>query len=188
MDTTQKNTNDQYDFVIKKSKDIFLKKTNDYGTAWRVLRTISITDQIFIKAQRIRTIQEKKQQKIDDDITAEFIGILNYAVIGLIQMQLTEDAPEELGVEEVNHFYDEKISIARDLMQQKNHDYGEAWREMNQESLTDLILMKLQRMRQIISNSGKTIISEGLDANYTDIINYAAFALILIDEKNLNKN
>jgi hypothetical protein len=178
MDTTQKNTNDQYDFVIKKSKDIFLKKTNDYGTAWRVLRTISITDQIFIKAQRIRTIQEKKQQKIDDDITAEFIGILNYAVIGLIQMQLTEDAPEELGVEEVNHFYDEKISIARDLMQQKNHDYGEAWREMNQESLTDLILM----------NSGKTIISEGLDANYTDIINYAAFALILIDEKNLNKN
>ena len=188
MDTTQKNTNDQYDLVIENCKDIFLKKTNDYGTAWRVLRTISVTDQIFIKAQRIRTIQEKKQQKIGDDITAEFIGILNYAVIGLIQMELLEDAPEELSVEEVSHLYNEKINTARDLMQEKNHDYGEAWREMNQESLTDLILMKLQRMRQIISNEGKTIMSEGLDANYTDIINYAAFALILIGEKNFNKN
>jgi hypothetical protein len=188
MDTAQKNTNQQYDLVITKCKDIFLKKTSDYGTAWRVLRTISVTDQIFIKALRIRTIQEKKLQKIGDDIPVEFMGIINYAVIGLVQLELPEDAPEELSVEEVSHLYDEKIAIARALMQEKNHDYGEAWRSMNQESFTDLVLMKLQRMRQIISNDGKTIMSEGLDANFTDIINYAAFALILQDEKNINKN
>ena len=188
MDIAQQNTNQQYDAIIKRCKDIFLKKTADYGTAWRVLRTISVTDQIYIKAQRIRTIQEKKLQKIGDDIQDEFRGIINYAVIGLIQMELPEDAPEELSVAEVSSLYDLKINIARELMQEKNHDYGEAWRSMNQESFADLILMKLQRMRQIISNEGKTIISEGLDANYTDIINYAAFALILEDEKNFNKN
>lgn len=183
MEIAQQNTNQQYDFVIEQCRNIFLKKTTDYGTAWRVLRAIAVTDQLYIKAQRIRTIQEKKLQKIGDDITDEFIGIINYAVIGLIQMELPEEAPEELSVEEVSHFYDEKISIAKALMQEKNHDYGEAWRAMSQESLTDLILMKLQRMRQIIGNEGKTIMSEGLDANYTDIINYAAFALILLDEK-----
>ena len=188
MDIAQQNTNQQYDAIIKGSKDIFIKKTADYGTAWRVLRPISVTDQIYIKAQRIRTIQEKKLQKIGDDIPDEFKGILNYAVIGLIQMELPEDAPEELSVEEVSHLYDLKIGIARELMQGKNHDYGEAWRKMTQESFADLILMKLQRMRQIISNEGKTIISEGLDANYTDIINYAAFALILEGEKKINKN
>ena len=188
MDTTQHNTNQQYDLVIEQCKDIFLKKTSDYGTAWRVLRPISVTDQIYIKAQRIRTIQEKKQQKVDDDIEAEFKGIINYAVIGLIQMELPADAPEELSVEEVNHFYAEKLNIARALMQEKNHDYGEAWRSMSQESFTDLILMKLQRMRQIISNEGRTIMSEGLEANYTDIINYAAFALILADEINNIRN
>src|SRR5215213_1286028 len=188
MEPAQQSTNQQYDFVISQCRDIFLKKTIDYGTAWRVLRTISITDQVYIKAQRIRTIQEKKQQKIGDDIQAEFIGILNYAVIGLIQMELPEEAPEEISAEEVSHLYDKQVASARALMQEKNHDYGEAWRSMNQESFVDLILMKLQRMRQIISNEGRTIMSEGLDANYTDIINYAAFALILANEKKINKN
>ena len=186
MDIAQQNTNKQYDTIINRCKDIFLKKTADYGTAWRVLRTISVTDQIYIKAQRIRTIQEKKLQKIGDAIADEFMGIINYAVIGLIQMELPEEAPEELSVAEVSRLYDLKISASRELMQEKNHDYGEAWRSMSQESFADLILMKLQRMRQIISNEGKTIMSEGLDANYTDIINYAAFALILVDEKNFN--
>ena len=188
METTQQNTNKQYDQVVDQCKNIFIKKTADYGTAWRVLRTISITDQIYIKARRIRNIQEKKQQKIEDNIPEEFMGIINYAVIGLIQMELPEEAPEELSVNEVSGWYDKKIRLARELMQQKNHDYGEAWRSMSQESFTDLILMKLQRMRQIISNEGKTLISEGLDANYTDIINYAVFALILADEKLNIKN
>lgn len=177
------NTNEQYDAVIHLCEDIFIKKTKDYGTAWRVLRPISITDQIYIKAQRIRTIQEKQTQKIGDDIRSEFIGIINYAVIGLVQLELPEEAPEELSVEETDHFYRAKIKMAKDLMQEKNHDYGEAWRSMSQESFVDLILMKLQRMRQIISNKGITLISEGLDANYLDIINYAVFALILMQEK-----
>jgi hypothetical protein len=183
METTQQNTNQQYDSITEQCKNLFLKKTADYGTAWRVLRTISIRDQIYIKALRIRNIQEKKQQKIGDDIQSEFIGIINYAVIGLIQLELPEDAPEELSTEEVSHLYDSQVKLARSLMQAKNHDYGEAWRNMSQESFVDLILMKLQRMRQIISNEGKTIVSEGLDANYTDIINYAVFALILANEK-----
>ena len=176
-------TNEQYDAAIHLCEDIFIKKTRDYGTAWRVLRPISITDQIYIKAQRIRTIQEKKTQKIGDDIRGEFIGIINYAIIGLIQLELPEDAPEELYAEEVAHLYENKIAEAKSLMEQKNHDYGEAWRNMSQESFVDLILMKLQRMRQIISNNGMTLISEGLDANYFDIINYAVFALILMQEK-----
>lgn len=174
------DTNKQYDQVIHSCKDIFLKKAEDYGTAWRVLRTISIVDQIFIKAQRIRTIQEKGQQKVADGIAAEFKGIINYAVIGLIQMELPADAPEELGVEEVSGHYDKQVGIAKRLMQDKNHDYGEAWRSMSQESFVDLILMKLQRIRQILGNDGKTTISEGIDANYLDILNYAVFALILI--------
>lgn len=183
MQAEPKNTEQQYNAAIQQCRELFLKKTADYGTAWRVLRAISVRDQIFIKAQRIRTIQEKGTQKIGDAIHDEFIGILNYAVIGLIQLELPEDAPEELSVEEVAHLYKDKIERAKDLMQNKNHDYGEAWRSMSQESLTDLILMKLQRMRQIISNEGKTMVSEGLDANYFDIINYAVFALIHIQEK-----
>jgi hypothetical protein len=175
-------TNQQYDIAINSCKDIFLKKASDYGTAWRVLRTISIVDQIFIKAQRIRTIQEKKQQKVADDITAEFKGIINYAVIGLIQLALPADAPEELELQQVAALYDENVSTAKRLMQDKNHDYGEAWRSMSQESFVDLILMKLQRIRQILSNEGKTLISEGIDANYHDILNYAVFALILMAE------
>ncbi len=173
-------TNQQYDQVIHSSKEIFLNKAKDYGTAWRVLRTISIVDQIFIKAQRIRTIQEKKEQKVADGIAAEFKGIINYAVIGLIQLQLESDIREELDIAEVEKLYDQQVSTAKNLMQDKNHDYGEAWRSMSQESFTDLILMKLQRIRQILNNDGKTIISEGVDANYLDIINYAVFALILL--------
>ncbi|ANH81362.1 hypothetical protein A8C56_10530 [Niabella ginsenosidivorans] len=172
-------TSKQYDAVIDECKDIFLKKNKDYGTAWRVLRTISIVDQIYIKAQRIRTIQEQQQQKIADDIAGEFKGIINYAVIGLIQLELPKEAPEELKEEEVIKYYDIYIARAKDLMENKNHDYGEAWRSMSQESFVDLILMKLQRIRQILGNDQKTLISEGIDANYNDIINYAVFALIL---------
>ncbi|MBL7745509.1 MAG: DUF1599 domain-containing protein [Chitinophagaceae bacterium] len=175
-------TDQQYDQVIHSCKEVFLKKAKDYGTAWRVLRTISIVDQIFIKAQRIRTIQEKGQQKVADDIAAEFKGIINYAVIGLIQLDLHAGAPEELEVAKVSTLYDHYIAVAKKLMQDKNHDYGEAWRSMSQESFVDLILMKLQRIRQILNNEGKTIISEGIDANYNDIINYAVFALILMQE------
>ena len=175
-------TDKQYDDIIRSCKEIFLKKANDYGTAWRVLRTISIVDQIFIKAQRIRTIQKTGKQKIDDDIAAEFKGIINYAVIGLIQLDLAENDPEEMPVDRISPMYDEKIEIAKRLMQDKNHDYGEAWRSMSQESFVDLILMKLQRIRQILINEGKTMISEGIDANYLDIVNYAVFALILMNE------
>lgn len=173
-------TNRQYDEVINSCREIFLSKTKDYGTAWRVLRTISIVDQLYIKAQRIRTIQEKKQQRVGDDIPVEFRGIVNYAVIGLIQLALPEDAPEEMTVEEVSSLYNNQIAVAKKLMQDKNHDYGEAWRSMSQEGLVDLILMKLQRIRQILNNEGRTIMSEGIDANYLDIINYAVFALILM--------
>jgi len=174
------DTNKQYDKAIISCKEIFLKKAKDYGTAWRVLRTISIVDQIFIKAQRIRTIQQKGEQKVSDGIAAEFKGIINYAVIGLIQLELPDDAPEEMDMNEVSVLFDKNVQTAKSLMQDKNHDYGEAWRSMSQESFVDLILMKLQRIRQILNNDGKTIMSEGIDANYLDIINYAVFALILM--------
>ena len=176
-------TDKQYDEVIRFCKEIFLRKAMDYGTAWRVLRTISIVDQIFIKAQRIRTIQETGKQKVADDISAEFKGIINYAVIGLFQLDLTESDPEEMPVERISPMFDEKVGVAKRLMQDKNHDYGEAWRSMSQESFVDLILMKLQRIRQILINEGKTIISEGIDANYLDIVNYAVFALVLMSEE-----
>lgn len=174
------NTSKQYDQAIQSCKDIFLKKAADYGTAWRVLRTISIVDQIFIKAQRIRTIQQKKEQKIEEGVAAEFKGIINYAVIGLLQLQLPEEDEQELPVAQLEKLYDKEIEKTKLLMLDKNHDYGEAWRSMSQESFVDLILMKLQRIRQILDNDGKTLISEGIDANYQDIINYAAFALILL--------
>ena len=173
-------TDQQYDKAILSCKEIFLKKAKDYGTAWRVLRTISIVDQIFIKAQRIRTIQQKGEQKVADGITSEFKGIINYAVIGLIQLELPGDAPEEMPVDTVATLFDKYVGTAKSLMQDKNHDYGEAWRSMSQESFVDLILMKLQRIRQILNNEGRTIMSEGIDANYLDIINYAVFALILM--------
>ena len=176
------NTNFQYDEAVQQCKDIFIKKTKDYGTAWRVLRTISVVDQIFIKALRIRTIQDKKVQRVGDDIASEFKGIINYAVIGLIQLELGNPQVEELSVDQVNEWYDKQIAFAKSTMQDKNHDYGEAWREMSQESFADLILMKLMRIKQILLNDGKTLISEGIDANFVDIINYAVFALILMNE------
>ncbi len=176
------STDLQYEKVVLACKEIFLKKTNDYGTAWRVLRTISIVDQIFIKAQRIRTIQQIGEQKISDGIAAEFMGIFNYAAIGLMQLSLSENDPEELPTDKVAFLFDSNILAAKKLMMDKNHDYGEAWRSMSQESFVDLILMKLQRIRQILANDGKTIMSEGIDANYFDIINYAAFALILMNK------
>lgn len=176
------STNQQYATVVQQCADIFLKKTADYGTAWRVLRTVSVVDQIYIKAYRIRTIQDVGTQKVGDDVAGEFAGIINYAIIGLIQLQLTEDDNEELTPQEVKELYDRYAGEANALMQQKNHDYGEAWRHMSEESFVDLILMKLQRMKQILANNGKTLISEGLDANYYDILNYAVFALILRSE------
>lgn len=176
------NTNQQYDAAIASCKDIFLKKTKDYGTAWRVLRTISVVDQIFIKALRIRNIQDLKTQKIGDDIPSEFKGIINYAVIGLIQLELNNPQVEDMPVEQVDERYNRYVAFAKATMLDKNHDYGEAWREMSQESFADLILVKLLRIRQILDNDGKTLISEGIDANYVDIINYAIFALILIEE------
>ncbi|MFT4022569.1 MAG: DUF1599 domain-containing protein [Flavihumibacter sp.] len=176
------STTEQYNETIKKCRALFLDKTRDYGTSWRVYRPISVVDQLFIKAKRIRTIQETGKQLVGDSISAEFTGILNYAVIGLMQLELPDTAKEDLPVEEVEQRYDERVKQAQELMARKNHDYGEAWREMSQESFTDLILSKLQRIRQILANSGATLVSEGIDANYFDILNYAAFALVLISE------
>ncbi len=177
-----KDTLRQYENAVKICRDIFLKKTADYGTSWRVLRMISILDQIFIKAKRIRTIQETGSRRVDEDIRGEFQAIVNYGIIGLIQLELNSEFAEDLAADTASKLYDTKIRFVKGIMENKNHDYGEAWREMSQESFTDLILMKLQRMRQILSNEGKTLISEGIDANLTDIINYAIFALILIEE------
>lgn len=177
------DTGAQYDKAVGGCKDIFIKKTRDYGTAWRVLRTISVVDQLFIKAKRIRTIQETGVQMVGDDIRGEFQGITNYGVIGLIQLSAPGDLGMELPEDEVSRLYDAQVKVAKDTMLAKNHDYGEAWRDMSLEGLTDLILMKLLRIRQILANDGKTLISEGIDAGYIDIINYAAFALILSETK-----
>jgi hypothetical protein len=160
----------------------FLKKTADYGTSWRVYRIISVADQIYIKAKRIRNIQEGIVQKIDDDIKSEFAGILNYAIIGLIQLDINNDDPEDLDVPVVEKMYDSKAAMAKALMKDKNHDYGEAWREMSQQSFVDLSLSKILRIKQIVENNGATLVSEGIDANFFDILNYAVFALILIGE------
>ncbi|MBO3700793.1 DUF1599 domain-containing protein [Roseivirga sp. E12] len=176
----EEQTVGEYKQVIKACKDIFLKKTQDYGTAWRVLRLPSITDQIFIKAQRIRSIQEKGSQKVDDDISGEFIGIINYCVIALIQMNLTDADPMEMDVEVLEPLYDKHVKETMELLMNKNHDYGEAWRDMRVGSITDIVLMKLLRVKQIEDNQGKTIISEGIDANYMDMINYAVFCMILM--------
>jgi len=176
------NTDQQYNAAIETCRDIFLKKTADYGTSWRVYRTISVVDQIYIKAKRIRTIQEKRTQRIGDDIVSEFKGILNYSIIGLIQLDLANDEVEELPTGDVEKLYNEKVQKAKALMEDKNHDYGEAWRQMSQESFADLVLARLLRIKQILKNEGQTIVSEGIDANYFDIVNYAVFALILAGE------
>lgn len=172
----------EYKEVIKVCKDIFMKKTQDYGTAWRILRLASITDQIFIKAQRIRSIQDKGKQLVNDDISGEFIGIINYCVIALIQMDLTEEDPMEMDVSVLEPLYDHHIQATMELLMNKNHDYGEAWRDMRVSSITDIVLMKLLRVKQIEDNSGKTLISEGIDANYMDMINYAVFCMILMKD------
>jgi hypothetical protein len=175
-------TNQQYEAAVESCKEIFIKKTKDYGTSWRVLRIISVVDQIFIKAQRIKNIQQIKSQLVVDDIASEFKGMVNYGVIGLVQMKLKTESVEDLPLPEAEQWFDEKASQAKKVMLDKNHDYGEAWREMSQESFVDLILMKLLRIRQILGNDGKTLISEGIDSNLVDIINYSVFALILIEE------
>ena len=173
----------QYNEVISACKDLFMKKTRDYGTAWRILRLSSITDQIFIKAQRIRSIQEKGTQKVSDPVRDEFIGIINYCVIALIQIKLDNTLELELSDSQVGPLYDEAILATRGLLEEKNHDYNEAWRDMRVSSITDIILMKLLRVKQIEANEGKTTVSEGIKPNYQDMINYAVFALIKLKEE-----
>lgn len=168
----------EYKEVITTCKALFEKKTRDYGTAWRILRLPSITDQIFIKAQRIRSIQEKGTQKVSDPIKDEFIGIINYCIIALIQMQLENSQQMDMKFEELEAYYEGAVNETLELLQNKNHDYGEAWREMRVTSITDIILMKLLRVKQIEDNSGKTLVSEGVKANYQDMINYSVFAMI----------
>lgn len=173
-------TIEQYEKVMEICRDLFEKKMKDYGTAWRILRPISITDQIYIKARRIRSIEEKGTSKIGEDARSEFIGIINYAIMGLIQLEL-QPSEKELDPETTLRMYDTNFRKALILMTAKNHDYGEAWRDMRISSYTDLILMKLKRTKQIEDNEGLTLVSEGVDANYLDIVNYAVFALIKIE-------
>jgi len=177
------NTSQEYDSVIAVCKSLFLKKTNDYGTAWRILRPASITDQIFIKAQRIRTLEEKKVSKVGEDVTSEYIGIINYCIIGMIQLEMGPEEPNELDPARVQALFEEKATATKELMFAKNHDYGEAWRDMRISSLTDLILMKIFRVKQIEDNEGHTLASEGIDANYQDMLNYSVFALIKLGLK-----
>jgi len=177
------NTSQEYSDVIAVCKSLFLKKTKDYGTAWRILRPLSITDQIFIKAQRIRTLEEKKISKVGEDVTSEYIGIVNYCIIAMLQLELTDKDPNELDVQLVETLFDKSVNETKELMFAKNHDYGEAWRDMRISSLTDLILMKIFRVKQIEDNLGQTVASEGVKANYQDMLNYAVFALIKLDVK-----
>jgi hypothetical protein len=177
------NTAEEYDAVITICKDLFIKKTKDYGTAWRILRPSSITDQIFIKAQRIRTLEEKKISKVGEDIIPEYIGIINYCIIAMMQLELNANAPFELPSEQVEIEFNKKANETKELMFAKNHDYGEAWRDMRISSLTDLILMKILRVKQIEDNQGQTLASEGVKANYQDMLNYSVFALIKLGVK-----
>lgn len=172
----------QYDAALAKCEEVFLAKMKDYGSAWRILRTSSLTDQIFIKANRIRTIQQTGENKVGEDIPSEFIGIVNYAIMALIQLKLRNEEELDLTVEEARKYFKKQSEGVRDLMIRKNHDYGEAWRDMRVSSLTDLILMKILRVKQIEDNQGKTLVSEGIEANYQDMMNYALFALIQIEE------
>jgi hypothetical protein len=175
-----KNTSQEYDAVITVCRTLFNNKMKDYGCAWRILRLPSLTDQIFIKAQRIRSLQENEVRKVNEDESGEFIGIINYSIMALIQLELGIADQPDLDVAKATELYDAKIKETKELMENKNHDYGEAWRDMRVSSLTDLILQKLLRVKQIEDNKGKTIVSEGIDANYQDMINYAVFALILM--------
>ena len=173
-----KNTHEEYHEVIAECKALFKGKTQDYGTAWRILRLPSITDQIYIKAQRIRSIQEKGTQLVEDDIKGEFIGIVNYCIIAIMQMDLSKDENLEIGWQILEPIFDQVVKETWELLEKKNHDYGEAWREMRVSSITDIILMKLLRVKQIEDNQGKTVVSEGIRANYQDMMNYAVFCLI----------
>ncbi|MDN3596789.1 DUF1599 domain-containing protein [Zunongwangia endophytica] len=172
------DTSKQYDAVIEICRSLFTQKMKDYGCAWRILRLPSLTDQIFIKAQRIRKLQENEVRKVDEDEKSEFIGIINYSIMALIQLEKGIADQPDLAAEEATKLYDEKIKATKELMMDKNHDYGEAWRDMRISSLTDLILQKLLRVKQIEDNKGKTLVSEGIDANYQDMINYSVFAMI----------
>ena len=172
------NTSKQYDAVVDECRSLFIKKMSDYGSAWRILRLPSLTDQIFIKAQRIRQLQENTERMVDEGEKSEFIGIINYSIMALIQLEKGVVDQPDLNTDEATLVYDKHLKITKQLMKNKNHDYGEAWRDMRISSLTDLILQKLLRVKQIEDNQGKTIVSEGLDANYQDMINYAIFAMI----------
>lgn len=174
-------TSQQYNHVSNICQDIFTKKMKDYGIAWRILRPSSMTDQIYIKAQRIRSIEQKGVTKIDEGVRSEYIGIVNYCIMAIIQLEKGISETDDLTEEETLALYQKHFAEARDLMLAKNHDYDEAWRNMRMSSYTDLILMKLKRTKQIEDNLGKTIISEGIEANYLDMINYAVFALIKIE-------
>nr|WP_299070215.1 DUF1599 domain-containing protein [uncultured Allomuricauda sp.] len=176
-------TSEQYDAVIHACRELFLKKAKDYGTAWRILRLPSLTDQIFIKAQRIRGLQENEVRKVDEGEQSEFIGIINYSIMALIQLKKGVAEQPDLDANEAIKLYDSEVSTTKSLMENKNHDYGEAWRDMRVSSLTDLILQKLLRVKQIEDNAGTTLVSEGIDANYQDIVNYAVFALIHLSEE-----
>lgn len=178
----KKNTRQQYREALRNCRDLFFKKHQDYGTSWRILRPSSLTDQLYIKARRIRSLEEKGVQKINEGVDAEYRGLVNYSLLALIQLNRADYEWEELAEEETQRLYDEQAARAENLMLEKNHDYGEAWRNMRISSITDLILMKLLRIKQIENNAGKTVVSEGLDANYLDIINYSLFALIRLEE------
>jgi len=177
------DTSKQYDAVIATCKSLFVKKMSDYGCAWRILRLPSLTDQIFIKAQRIRGLQQNAIRKVDEDEVSEFIGIINYSIMALIQLEKGVVEQPDLSNNEAIALYEKHVAITKKLMEDKNHDYGEAWRDMRVSSLTDLILQKLLRVKQIEDNKGKTLVSEGIDANYQDMINYAIFAMIHLNEK-----
>lgn len=176
--SVETQTSNEYKEVIARCKELFRKKTIDYGTAWRILRLPSLTDQIFIKAQRVRSIQEKGNQKVNDPIVDEFVGIINYCLIALIQISLAEDERMEIPFDELEPLYDHWTAATKGLLENKNHDYGEAWRDMRVSSMTDIVLMKLFRVKQIEDNQGNTLVSEGIEANYQDMINYAVFCLI----------
>jgi len=177
------NTSKQYDDVIAECRALFVKKMKDYGSAWRILRLPSLTDQIFIKAQRIRGLQQNDVRKVDEGQQSEFIGIINYCIMALVQLEEGVVEQPDLSLEEATKLYDKQAAMTKQLMQDKNHDYGEAWRDMRVSSLTDLILQKLLRVKQIEDNSGKTLVSEGIDANYQDMVNYAIFAMIHLKEE-----
>jgi len=175
----------QYDAVIARCKDLFLRKNQDYGTAWRVLRLSSLTDQIYIKASRVRNIEEQGTMKVSDRVEDEYVGMINYSLMALIQHALAGDERQDIPLEELAPMYDRFVAETRQLFRDKNHDYGEIWRDMRISSYTDLILMKLLRIKQIEDNRGQLLVSEGVDANYMDIINYCVFALIRLEEKEI---